>query len=343
MAVGETPEGPIKTTMPARDSMLRSAISFSIGLAMFLLAIWVLHRWVSKVRTDDLWAELLHISATSACMATVFTFASFGALIGYEYYACHYVGRPLKLRTTALISFLTQSIAHAVGFAIFIGATIRYKLYSPHGLSLLDVAKVQVFFTTTFGLGCVTLIGGSFLIEPAALVHGTGVPGVVWRLIGAAMLLAVGAILVWGALFHRPIKMFGRAIILPSAKVVLIQIMLGIADLGFVAAALYVLLPASLGLDYFHTLGIFVAAISLGLISHVPGSLGVFETTVLYLVSPAEAEVPAVLGALIAFRAIYYMLPLILGAGTFGVLELRRMMSGRPSPRPTRPANQAAR
>lgn len=307
-----------------RGGLLRSGLSLLLGLAMFGIALWVLHRWAARVSLAELAAELDRLSPARLAMALGFTALSFVALIGYEHYAVRFTGRRLPLALVALFSFVTQAVAHAVGFAILVGATLRYKLYAPHRFGIGDIARIQVFFSTTFGLGVVALAGGILLLEPGVLASAAGVPRGALRGLGALLLAGIGVLLVWGALFHRPITLAGRVIVLPSAGVTLVQILLGILDLVAVAAALHVLLPDFLGLAYAETLGIFVAAIAVGLVSHVPGSLGVFESAVLVLIAPADGQAAAVIGALIAFRAVYYMLPLALGALLLGLLELRR-------------------
>ncbi len=315
----------------AAGQRLRNLVSFAIGAAMLLLALWVLRRWAAHVSLEDLQSELRAIRPSRIVLAILFSLASFVALFGYEYYACRFIGRPIGWLQAGIISFITQSIAHAVGFAVFVGATVRYKLYSGYGFGLFEVAKIQVFFTATFGLGCLTLAGGTLLIEPYVLARAVGVSELWWRLLGSGLLAVVLAVLVWGTWFHRPIRIGGQVFELPCARVTALQILLGVTDLGCVAAALHVLLPNELGLGYFETLGVFVAAITLGLISHVPGSLGVFEGAALVLIDPAPELTAAVIGALIMFRACYYMLPLLLGSILFAGLEARRwLFSGRP-------------
>jgi uncharacterized membrane protein YbhN (UPF0104 family) len=321
------PDAPTRPSPRPAGLLLRRLVSVLIGVGMLALALWVLQRWAAHVSLADLEAELAAIPAWRILLAILFSFASFVALFGYEYYACQFIGRPIRWSQAGLISFITQSIAHAVGFALFVGATVRYKLYSAHGFGLYEVAKIQVFFTATFGLGCLTLVGGTLLIEPYVLARAAGVSEAWWRLLGAGLLGVVLAVLVWGTWFHRPIRVGGQVLVLPCARVTALQIGLGVTDLACVAAALHVLLPAELGLGYVETLGVFVAAITLGLISHVPGSLGVFEGAALVLIDPPAEATAAVIGALIAFRACYYMLPLLLGASLFGVLEARRWLA----------------
>ncbi len=308
---------------------VKNALSAVVGIAMFVLAIWVLHRWMSHVSLRQLGIELARISLRPILLAILATMLSFVALFGYELYAIWFIGRRLSPAVVALYSFITQSIAHSVGFAIFVGATIRYKLYAPRGFSLFEIAKVQVFFTTTFGLGALTLWSLVLLFEPTLLAAALGLPETGLRALGGLLMAVVLAFLIWGAWFHHPIRLGGQVIVLPRARITIVQILLGIADLCAVAAALKMLMPAELGLGYPELLGAFLAATTLGLLSHVPGSLGVFESAVLVLINPDDQQTVAVIGALIAFRAIYYMLPLLVGALAFGVIELQRWLRQR--------------
>ena len=239
------------------------------------------------------------MSASPSCSP----FCSFLALVGYEFSALSMIGRRLPLPQLALASFATQSIAHSTGFAFVVGATLRYNFYADRGLGIGDVAKVQMFFTATFTLGVATLAGAVVMIEPFRLAAATGLPPWLWRLGAATALALVIAYVVWGAFFHRPLRWRGHELVLPSAGATLTQIFFGVADLMAVAAALYVLLPAELGLGYLEVLAVFMASIVVGLMSHVPGSLGVFESAVVLLLQPSEAQTLPLIGSLLAFRA----------------------------------------
>ena len=201
--------------------------------------------------SHDLHAELANLSLHQLGLAVLFTVCSFLALIGYEYSALGLVGKRMPLPHLALASFATQSIAHSTGFAFVIGASLRYHFYSDRGLGIGDVAMVQMFFTATFTLGVATLAGGVVLVEPMRLAMATGLPPLAlagW--LPATALSLVIAYVVWGGFFHRPLRWRGHELVLPSAGATLVQIFFGVADLMAVAAALYVLLPAELGLGY---------------------------------------------------------------------------------------------
>lgn len=297
---------------------------FLIGAVMFGFAVWVLHRTASRFHIEQLGDELEKFSTSQLLLAVFFTACSFCALIGYEYSALGLIGRRLPLRQLALASYVTQSISHSTGFAFFIGATLRYQFYSPLGFTVADVAKVQLYFTLTFALGVTTLAGAVVMFVPDHLASFTGTPPWLWRIAAVVALILVAAYIAWGAFFHRSFHLKGYELTFPRATATLEQIFFGVADLIAVAAALYVLLPAGLHLSYLETLAIFMASIVVGLLSHVPGSLGVFRSAVLLLVQPADDQVLPLIGSLLAFRATYYLLPLVCGVALLTVTEFGR-------------------
>ena len=83
------------------------------------------------------------------------------------------------------------------------------------------------------------------------------------------------------------------------------------------AACLYHALAAAADVVYLEVAAVYVIANVTSLISHVPGGLGVIETVVGYLLPNTN-----VVGALIAFRSVYFLLPLMLGGPLFGLTEL---------------------
>ncbi len=310
--------------MPTLRDGLRRVLPYIVGGAMFAVAVWVLHSTLRRYDLADLQSELAEISNYHLGLALLFTAASFLALVGYEFSALSMIGRRLPLHQLALASFVTQSIAHSTGFAFVVGATLRYNFYVDRGLGIGDVAKVQMFFTATFTLGVATLAGAVVMIEPYRLAEVTGLPPWLWRLAAATALALVIAYVVWGAFFHRPIRWRGHELVLPGATATLIQIFFGVADLVAVAAALYVLLPSELGLGYLDVLAVFMASIVVGLMSHVPGSLGVFELAVVLLLQPSEALTLPLIGSLLAFRGVYYLLPLVCGVIALTLSQVHR-------------------
>ena len=308
-----------------RRARRKRLLSFAIGGALLLFAGWIFQRWAAHVTLEELLREMEEIGPTQVGLAVGFTALSFVALIGYEFYAVQFTRRRLSALLVALYSFITQGIAHATGFAILVGATVRYKLYSARGFDLVDVAKIQIYFTTAFGLAVFTLGGLALLLDPGPLAAATGVATSWWRILGCLLLAVVAGVVLVGAVMHRRFRVFGHLVDLPGFVATVVLISLGVGDLLGVAAALHVLLPADLHLGFFQTLNIFVAALALGLVSNVPGSLGVFEGAVVLLISPTPDLAAPLIGSLIMFRAVYYMLPLLLAVLSLGMVELVRL------------------
>src|SRR6478672_11406128 len=120
---------------------------------------------------------------------------------------------------------------------------------------------------------------------------------------------------------ERPIRLFGYRLHLPRPRTAVAQILLSVADLSLVAAVLYSCLPHASSVGYPHVLAVFVLAFVAGLISHVPGGLGVFDAVVLVGLS---TRLPAdqILAGLLAFRVVYHLIPLVSAGALFGAVEV---------------------
>jgi len=128
----------------------------------------------------------------------------------------------------------------------------------------------------------------------------------------------------------RPIRLFGYPLHLPRPRTAGAQIALSVADLSLVAAVLYACLPHASAVGYPHVLAVYVLAFVAGLISHVPGGLGVFDAVVVVGLS---ARLPAdqILAGLLAFRVVYQLVPLVSAGALFGAVEAlaaRRLFAG---------------
>jgi glycosyltransferase 2 family protein len=107
---------------------------------------------------------------------------------------------------------------------------------------------------------------------------------------------------------------------LPNASLTIVQICLGILDLGFSGLAMYVLVPADPPLGFVHVMVVFVLATLLGFASHAPGGIGVFDAAMLVGLQQYDKE--ALLAALLLFRLLYYVTPFALALTFLGGREL---------------------
>jgi uncharacterized membrane protein YbhN (UPF0104 family) len=137
--------------------------------------------------------------------------------------------------------------------------------------------------------------------------------------IGLGILTAFAAYLVWVSLARRRVRIQGFRLELPGFRLTLGQTILGVIDLCAAAGTLYVLLPSHHGLDFFTFAPTYVFACMLGIASHAPGGIGVFEVVMLGAVPTGSQE--ALIASLLLFRVIYYLVPFILALAFLGAHE----------------------
>jgi phosphatidylglycerol lysyltransferase len=306
---------------PFRRRALRYAGSLLV-IGLFVGALYILHRWLETYSIEDIRRALGRLPASQLVAAGVVGAASYWLLTLYDVLALRHLNRSLPYRWVALTAFTSYAFSHSFGFATIVGGSIRYRLYSPLGLSMLDVAQTTLFVVTTFTIGLIIVLPIVLAVEPMALVA-LNLPAETGTALGIIGLIALVAYLAAGWWLHKPLRVWGHDIAFPRPGIALGQVVLGLCDLMLAAAVLYLCLPPSPGTDYLDVLVIFGLALIAGIISHVPGGLGVFDAIVLVGLSGTMAGDDIVAGLLV-FRVIYYLAPLIIAGLLFGFLEALR-------------------
>jgi phosphatidylglycerol lysyltransferase len=252
-------------------------------------------------------ASFARIPAAHLLLAVLLTALNYVVLMGYDLLATRYIGRPLALGRVAFTSFLGYVSSFNFG-ALLGGTTVRYRLYSSWGLSSVEVAKVIAVLSLSSLVGLAGFAGIVFVINPLPIPDRLHLPFTTALPLGFLLLGVVGLYVAVGFVQRKPIRLGGWQVVLPPPRVAACQIAIGSADLAVAAAVLYVLLPATAAVGYLPFLGVFLLAIIVAVFSNVPGGLGVFELVVLVLMGPPDPHL--VLASLLAFRVIYYLLPL---------------------------------
>ena len=302
-----------------------------LGVALVLGALYVVQRELATLRLGDVLAAMDAIPARSIWLAFGTTVVAYLVLTAYDALGTRFVGHPLSYGRIAFASFTAYSLAHNIGFATLSGAAIRYRLYVLWGMAPLQIAGVVAFTSLTFVLGGLTL-GGVVLLAVPHAVPGFGgwVPTPVMHAVGVAMLGLVLAYAVFGLVRRGPLVLFRTAIPLPGPRMAAAQVTLATVDVALTAAIFYVLLPDATGLTFLVFLAVYVTAYTAAMASHVPGGIGVFDGTILVGLSP-YLDAATIVGALLVFRLLYYILPLFLAGGLFAANEvlLRRVAVNR--------------
>jgi len=292
-----------------------------VTLLVFAGVAFALHRELAQFRFANVLAHLRSIPAASVGAAALYTAASYWLLGFYDVLALRYLGKQIGYGRTLFTAFIAYSFGHNFGIAAFTGGAVRYRLYSSAGLNAADVATVAGFCAVTTAIGLAALAGVSFVFAPHQGVTPPHMNHHIVQALGVLLLALIGTYALWSLAGPRRIELGGWALRAPAPSVALPQIALAIVDLALSALVLWVLLPAGHGVTLLAFAGAYSTAVIAGVISHVPGGLGVFEALIVLALPSVPAD--QLLGSLLAWRAIYYVLPLLVAALLFGGQELR--------------------
>ena len=311
-------------TIFARFERRKETIGLFAMVVVLALCGFALQRLLAEVRLADVGAAIAALPFYAVFASLGFTAASFATLVGYDWSALRYVGQKLPVRVMALASFCGYAIGNTVGFALLTGGSIRFRIYTVAGMRTEDVGRVALFCVVAFGFGICAMSGVGVLLRPYLVSSTLNVPVTVLRAVSLALIVGVAAFLVLCAL--RPtLRWRNMTLALPAPGLVAGQLVISALDLCLAGAALYVLLPDKAGLSFLGFLPVFCVAIIAGIMSHVPGGLGVFEAVMIFALGDRIGH-GALVGALVVYRLLYYVLPLLLAGLLLGLNEIRRTM-----------------
>lgn len=310
--------------MKAIAARLRAALPAVIGLALFLAALEVLRTELRAVTWNGLTADLLNISRGRLLLAVGLTAANYAVMTGYDFLAFAYVGKRLPWGRVAAASFLAYAISNNVGFAMLSGASVRFRFYTRWGLTAEDLSRIVFSYVVTFWLGLLLVGGLSLALSTLPRELGPTL-GAIAAPVGWLLMLASAGYVAAAVLGRGPLRAGRLVLPLPRPRLALAQLGLSVLDWTIAGLVLHVLLPPG-SVPFLALMGAFLASQLLGLTSHVPGGLGVFEGVMVLLLKPFLSSA-ALLPALAAYRAVYYLLPLSLATVALVADELRQRRS----------------
>jgi phosphatidylglycerol lysyltransferase len=283
------------------------------GALIFVAAMRVVIAELRGFHYHQVAAYVDALAASRVALAVLLTCGSYAALAAYDVLATRYGGHPVSLWRAALASFVSSAVSNTVGLSGLAGGSLRYRLYTSWGLRTADVARVIAFAMVTFWLGFLALAGGVLTVHPLVLP----------RWLGPALLtVPLGYLALTGFRRDRELHAGRWSFELPSRGIAVAQLAASVLDWLFAAGVFYALLPAG-SLRFSVILAAFLAAQLLGVISNLPGGIGVFEAAIFSLLG-SSIPASALAGALVAYRAVYYLLPLIVAGVLLGAGEILR-------------------
>lgn len=310
------------TELRALLTRYKAWIAVGIAVALLAVALLALDRLTSEVRLADVKAALASLTPARVTSALAFTAASYLALTFYDVLALNVIGRPLPWRTAATASFTSYTLSHNLGVALLTGGSARYRVYTAAGLDGPDIARIIGLAAATFWIGVATVAGAALALHAGPLtLPGMTLGSNVVHLLGLGVLATTVMAFVAIVVVQSPLRIFGFVLPLPRPRQFAAQLLVAAVDLICASAALFVLIPDAAPA----LLPAFVLAYAIGIIAavvtHVPGGIGVFEAVMLSVLPGDRATL---LAALVAYRAIYYLLPFAVGIVVLALHEGRR-------------------
>ena len=306
-------------------------IGVVLSVTIIAIAAVVLYRILRTIDVRDVVDAVVTTDWRDIALAALFVAGGYFTLTFYDLFALRTIGRgDVPYWAAALASFTSYSVGHNVGASVLTGGAVRYRVYSAWGLTAIDVAKICFVAGLTFWLGNATVLGLGIAYAPLAASTIDQLPPWLNRIGAFLILLLLGLYVAW--VWRRP-RIVGREgwrVALPDGPLTLLQIGIGIVDLGFCALAMYMLVPEEPNIGFVTLAVIFVSATLLGFASHAPGGIGVFDAAMLVALWQFEKE--DVLAGLLLFRLLYYIVPFALSLLILGGRELLLALRGTPLP-----------
>jgi phosphatidylglycerol lysyltransferase len=304
------------TAEPLTAPRLLLSLAIAFGLIAFVVAFGGVARDLDYMETVRI---LRRLPSSALAFALAGTAASYAGFLGREAMAIKYVGAKVPRLALVLCSLSAAALGNVSGFGVFTAAAVRYRIYGAVGVKALDVARIVGFIVVGFAIGLAAVGGAAAVARATAVAALFGWSPAIVSGLGAAALIAVAVLIGLGE--AGPLRLAGPRLAAPGRGLIALQTLWTAVRLLGAAAALWSLLPPHL-ISLSSFVALFTAATALGVLSHVPAGAGVFELVVLWALR-GRAPSEAIAAALVAYRAIYYVLPLLLSAVTFGAFEWR--------------------
>ena len=247
-----------------------------------------------------------------------FTAASFVVFSSYDLLGKWYTVHPLPMTQVLPLAFVCYAFNLNLGAWVG-GIALRYRLYTQFGLSVATVTRVLSVSLTTNWLGYMLVAGALFALGIIELPPRWHISTLGLQLAGAGLLVTCLSYLLACRYSRRRVWHWREHdIVLPSLRLALLQLLLGAANWSLMAALVYLLLPE--GVFYPTVLAILLVSSIAGVVTHIPAGLGVLEAVFIAMLQHQLAA-SEIVAALIGYRALYFLLPLVVACVMYLFLE----------------------
>lgn len=292
----------------------------------FGLVAWLLVTQARAIDWNEVFQAIRALPATTLLAAGALAASSFVLYSTYDLLGRHLTRHKLGAGTVMGVTFI--SYAFNLNFGSLVGGVaFRYRLYSRLGLGNATITRVLGFSMLTNWLGYLVVAGAAFFFWPMALPPEWKIGSGGLRVLGAVLLaLSVGYLALCAFSAGRVWRVRGHTFKTPGLAMALLQLAMSCLNWSLMGGVIWLLLQGQVG--YPHVLAVLLVAAVAGVVTHVPAGLGVLEAVFVALLSYQVAET-TLLGALLAYRGLYYLLPLAVALGAYLVTEMRMRRSRR--------------
>ncbi|QKN82665.1 lysylphosphatidylglycerol synthase domain-containing protein [Scandinavium goeteborgense] len=288
---------------------------FFIAVAVLLVV------YAQKVDWKEVWSVIRDYNRTALLSAVGLVIASYLLYGCYDLLGRAYCGHRLAKRQVMLVSFICY--AFNLTLSTWVGGIgMRYRLYSRLGLPGSTITRIFSLSITTNWLGYILLGGVIFTIGVVDLPAHWYIRDTTLRIIGGVLLLMI-AVYLWACAFakRRHLTIKGQKLVLPSWRFALLQMLISSANWMAMGAIIWLLLGQQV--NYFFVLGVLLVSSIAGVIVHIPAGIGVLEAVFIALLAGEHASQGTIIAALLAYRVLYFFIPLALATVGYLVLESR--------------------
>ncbi|MEG3129861.1 lysylphosphatidylglycerol synthase domain-containing protein [Pantoea cypripedii] len=287
----------------------------------FVAVIVLLVVYARKVNWDDVIDVIVNYNRTVILTAVALVVVSYLTYGVYDLIGRAYCGHKLAKRQVMLVSFICYAFNLTLSTWVG-GVAMRYRLYSRLGLPGSTITRIFSLSIATNWLGYILLAGVVFVAGMVPIPQGWFIGGQTLRIIGGCLLMGV-ALYLWACTFakRRRWTVKGQHLQLPSLRMALFQFAVSCANWMVMGAIIWLLLAQRV--DYPVVLGVLLISSIAGVIIHIPAGIGVLEAVFLALLSGQHASHGTIIAALLAYRVLYFILPLLLALVLYLWLESR--------------------
>ena len=292
-----------------------------LTVIFFIAVIVLLVLYAQKVNWEDVWKVIRDYNRTALLSAVALVILSYVLYGFYDLLGRAYCGHKLAKRQVMLVSFICY--AFNLTLSTWVGGIgMRYRLYSRLGLPGSTITRIFSLSITTNWLGYILLGGLIFTFGVVEIPEHWYIDASTLRIVGVVLLLII-AVYLWGCAFakRRHVTIKGHKLVLPSWKFAVAQMVISSANWIAMGAIIWILL--GMRADFFFVLGVLLVSSIAGVIVHIPAGIGVLEAVFIALLASEHVSQGIIIAALLAYRVLYYFLPLLLALVGYLLLEGR--------------------